>query len=144
MEELWASAWAMLPARSDSDVERCPPSFCLSLSFVRFLADFEVPAFHNPSGHLPCWQHDQAQDSTPLLMSIIQLESMVSARPGLWWLTWQGGKVLCSEVAASAAAGSCQVVARAAESRPLPLRFCSVTQKCVVPSKAGRACGFIW
>ena len=44
MEELCASALAMLPARSDSDVERCPPSFCFSLSFVRFLADLDIPA----------------------------------------------------------------------------------------------------
>ena len=47
---------------------------------------------------------------------------------GLWWLTWQGRKVLCSEISASPAASSCQVVARPAESWPLPLRFCSITQ----------------
>ncbi len=62
---------------------------------------------------------------------------MIFARPGLWWLTWQGGKVLCSEVAASPAAGSCQVVARAAESRPLALRFCSITQRCVNAQRPG-------
>lgn len=44
VEELCASAVAMLPARSDSDVERCPPSFCFSLSLERFLADLELPA----------------------------------------------------------------------------------------------------
>ena len=53
MEELCASALAMLPARSDSDVERCPPSFCFSLSFVRFLADLDIPARFQQSD----WMH---------------------------------------------------------------------------------------
>ena len=54
-----------------------------------------------------------------------QVSSMQHARPRLWTPTWQGGKVLCSKVTASAAARSCQVVARAAKRWALPLRFYS-------------------
>lgn len=57
---------------------------------------------------------------------------MLDAGLGLLALTWQGWEVLRSEVAASPAASSCQVVARAAECRPLPLRFCNLKVSIVI------------
>ena len=64
---------------------------------------------------------------------------MLHAGPRLWAPTWQGRKVLCSEIAASAAARSCQVVARAAEGWALPLRFYSTKPRrcdCLIRQEA--------
>lgn len=47
VDNLCASAAALAPTRSDSEVERCSPSLCLSFSLVRFLADFDMPV-HTP------------------------------------------------------------------------------------------------
>ena len=43
VEELWASAPAALPAKSDSDMECWLPRRSFSLSLLLLFADFEVP-----------------------------------------------------------------------------------------------------
>ena len=43
VEELWASAPAALPTKSDSDMECWLPRCCFSFSLLLLFADFEVP-----------------------------------------------------------------------------------------------------